>query len=146
MLRRVFIAGMMGAGLTASANVSAQALFRTVVEVNSNDPQQMLRALNIVLETGRYHVAYRESAEIRVIAVGDGLAMLREDISPVRDRVASVSRSLPFVSWYTAVEDVAAVTTATGAAPPLIKGVVMVQEGAAEAERLQADGWSLLRP
>lgn len=146
MLRRVFIAGMLGAGLTTAATVSAQALFRTVVEVNSDDPEQMLRALNIVLETGRYHLAYRESAEIRVIAVGEGLAMLRDDISPVRDRVASVSRSLPFVSWYTAVEDVAAVTTATGAAPPLIKGVVMVQEGAGEAERLQADGWSLIRP
>lgn len=146
MLRRGFLTGMVSVGLTAATVARSQALFRTVVEVDSGDPDQMFRALNIVLETGRYHVAYRESAEIRVIAVGDGLTMLRSDTSPVAERVAFVARSLPMVSWYAAAEDVAAATAATGAPPPLMEGVTIVPRGASEAERLQAEGWSLIKP
>lgn len=146
MHRRGFVTGLAGLGLATAAKVRAQALFRTAVEVDSGDPQQMQRALNIVMEAGRYHVAHRESAEIRVIAIGDGLAMLRADISPVLDRVTFISRSLPIVSWYAAAEDVAAITAAEGAAPLLVEGVVIVQNGASEAESLQSDGWSLIRP
>ncbi len=146
MQRRGFLTGLAGLGATAPFTVSAQAVFRTVVEVDSADPEQMLSALSIVQETGRYHVAHRENAEIRVIAVGEGLAMLRTDISPVADRVLFVSRSLPIVSWYVAAEDVAAIAAATGTPPPLMPEAKLVERGAAEAVRLQADGWSLIRP
>ncbi len=117
-----------------------------MVEVDSADPAQMLNALSIVQETGRYHIAHRESAEIRVIAVGEGVAMLRADISPVADRVLFVSRSLPIVNWYASAEDVAAITAATGTPPPLFPEVKLVERGTAEAARLQADGWSLIKP
>lgn len=146
MLRRGFLMGMAGLAIAAPLGVRAQALFRTVVEVSSADPDVMIRALNIVLETGRYHIAYRESAEIRVIAVGEGMAMLRADISPVADRVRFVSRSIPLASWYVASEDIAAVAAETGTLPPLIDGVTAIESGANEADRLQADGWSLIRP
>lgn len=146
MQRRGFLTGLAGFGVAAPFMASAQAVFRTVVEVDSADPDQMLSALNIVQETGRYHVAHRESAEIRVIVVGEGVAMLRTDISPVADRVLFVSRSLPIVYWYASAEDVAAITAATGAPPPLFPVVKLIERGAAEAARLQADGWSLIKP
>ncbi len=146
MLRRGFFAILVGLGMMAPVGASAQALFRTVVEVNSGDPAQMERALNMVLEMGRYHIAYKESAEIRVIAVGEGMTMLRTDTSPVLKRLTSVARSLPIVRWYTGLEDVAEATAAEGAPPPLYPGVAMVQGGRGEAARLEAEGWSLIRP
>lgn len=154
MFRREFLTGLAGFGVTVPSIVlstvpsvvSAQAVFRTVVEVDSADPGQMLSALNIVQETGRYHVAHRESAEIRVIAVGEGVAMVRADTSPVVDRISFIMRSLPIVSWYASAEDVAALAAVTGTPPPLIPEVMLVENGAAEAARLQADGWSLIRP
>lgn len=146
MRRRGFLAGLAGLGVAAPFGVSAQALFRTVVEVDSADPGQMLSALNVVQETGRYHVAHRESAEIKVIAVGEGVAMLRADTSPVADRVSFIMRSLPIVSWYVSAEDVAAITAATGSPPPLIPEVMLIQQGGAEVARLQAEGWSLIQP
>ncbi|MDG1973130.1 MAG: hypothetical protein P8I56_19495 [Paracoccaceae bacterium] len=100
MVRRGFLTSLIGLGLTISVGAKAQALFRTVVKVDSGDPEQMRRALSLVQEAGRYHVVHKESAEIRVVAVGEGLAMLRADISPVADRVIFISRSLPIVSWY----------------------------------------------
>lgn len=146
MVRRGFLTSLIGLGLMISVGAKAQALFRTVVKVDSGDPEQMRRALSIVQEAGRYHVVHKESAEIRVVAVGEGLAMLRADISPVADRVIFISRSLPIVSWYVAAEDVAAATAASNAAPPLINGVVTMENGRVEAERLQVQGWSLITP
>ncbi len=146
MFRREFLTGLAGLSVTAPFAASAQADFRTVVEVDSADPAQMLSALSIVQEAGRYHVAHHESAEIRVIAVGEGVAMLRTDISPVSERITFIMRSLPIVSWYASAEDVAAVAASTGAPPSLMPGVTLVDRGAAEAERLQAEGWSLIRP
>ena len=146
MVRRGFVAAIISLGMMAPVGASAQALYRTVVEVDSGDPGQMERALNMVLEMGRYHIVYKESAEIRVIAVGEGMAMLRTDISPVLQRLTFVARSLPIVRWYTGLEDVAAATAAEGAPPPLYPGVAMVQRGREEAARLEAEGWSLIRP
>ena len=145
MLRREFLTGLTGLALAAPTSVQAQALFRTVIEVSSGDPDVMVRALNIVLETGRYHIAYRESAEIRVIAVGEGMTMLRADTSPVLDRVTFVSRSIPLASWHVASEDVAAAAASAGTLPPLIAGVTAIENGAAEANRLQTEGWSLIK-
>lgn len=146
MRRRGFLAGLAALGVTAPFEVTGQALFRTVVEVDSADPDRMLSALSIVQEAGRYHVAHRESAEIRVLAVGPGVAMLRTDVSPVADRILFITRSLPIVSWYASAEDVVAIAAATGTPPPLMPQVALVHEGASEAARLQADGWSLIKP
>lgn len=146
MRRRKFVAGIIGLGIAAPCLVSAQALFRTVVQVDSSDPDLMQSALNIVQEAGRYHVAHRENAEIRVIAVGDGLTMLRADISPLPDRVSFITRSLPIVSWYASAQDISAITAEMGAPPPLLPDVMVVERGRDEVIRLRDDGWSVINP
>ena len=100
----------------------------------------------MVKELGRYHIAYRESAVIRVIAVGDGIEMLRADRSPVLSRLRLAARSVPIIEWYASELDLNAVAAQEGARPPLEPFVQTVANGRAETQRLVSDGWSYLDP
>ena len=68
MVRRGFLTSLIGLGLTTSVGAKAQALFRTVVKVDSGDPEQMRRALSIVQEAGRYHVVHKEIRRKRMMS------------------------------------------------------------------------------
>jgi hypothetical protein len=76
-------------------NTAAQSQpHRLAVQVNVNDPATMNLALNNVSNAARHYSELGEKVEIEVVAFGPGLDMLRDDTSPVKTRIKSMSESI----------------------------------------------------
>ena len=89
---RRFIQGL---GIAAFAALSfAQAGFaadgkvhRIAIQVDQNDPAIMNLALNNVTNIIEYYRNKGEDVDVDLVTYGPGLNMLREDTSPVKDRI-----------------------------------------------------------
>src|SRR5262245_39770578 len=67
-----------------------QGAHRLILQVNTNDPAAMNLALNNAANVDQYYSDRGEPVEIEIIAFGPGLHMLRDDTSPVKDRIKSM--------------------------------------------------------
>ena len=66
---------------------------RVAIQVDQNDPALMNLALNNVSNLMEYYHSKGEQVQIEVVAYGPGLHMLREDKSPVKDRLKHLRRA-----------------------------------------------------
>jgi intracellular sulfur oxidation DsrE/DsrF family protein len=69
------------------------------VQVNVNDPAVMNLALNNVSNVDQHYHDIGEKVEIEVVAFGPGLHMLRDDTSPVKARIKSMSETMPHLAF-----------------------------------------------
>ena len=72
---------------------------RLVLQVNSNDPAMMNLALNNATNVEQYYKDLGEKVEIEIVTFGAGLHMLRDDTSPVKDRIKSIAEKMPSISF-----------------------------------------------
>ena len=68
-----------------------------LVQVDQNDLATMNLALNNVINTIEYYRAKGEEVNVDVVTYGPGLQMLRDDTSPVKDRIKTL-KELAFPS------------------------------------------------
>jgi intracellular sulfur oxidation DsrE/DsrF family protein len=66
---------------------------RIAIQVSENDPERMNLALANSENAIKYHTGKGESIEVEVVAYGPGLNMLRDDTSPVKDRIKALKAS-----------------------------------------------------
>src|SRR5215468_561814 len=64
---------------------------RIVIQVSQNDPAVMNMALNNAENLAKYYNEKGEKYEIEFVAYGAGLAMVRSDTSPVKDRLMAIA-------------------------------------------------------
>src|SRR5690348_18281805 len=64
---------------------------RVAIQVNQNDPAVMNLALNNAKNIIEHYRAKHEDAEVEIVAYGPGLHMLRDDTSPVKDRIKQMA-------------------------------------------------------
>jgi len=85
-----------------SGSVAADAKsHRVSIQVDQNDPQVMNLALNNATNIVEYYRGKNEDVDVDIVTYGPGLHMLRDDTSPVKDRIkasqgAGVSRKIQF--------------------------------------------------
>jgi uncharacterized protein len=70
-----------------------------VLQVNVNDPAMMNLALNNATNVAQYYKDLGEAAKIEVVTFGPGLHMLRDDTSPVKARIKTITESNPTISF-----------------------------------------------
>ena len=75
---------------TAPAAASKKA-HRLVLQVNSNEPATMTLALNNATNVEQHYKERGEKIEIEIVTFGPGLHMLRDDTSPVKDRIKAIA-------------------------------------------------------
>ena len=75
---------------TAPAAASKKA-HRLVLQVNSNEPATMNLALNNATNVEQHYKQRGEKIEIEIVTFGPGLHMLRDDTSPVKDRIKAIA-------------------------------------------------------
>ena len=68
---------------------------RLALQVSDNDPATLNKVLNVAGNFARMQSEKGNIFEIEIVAFNAGLHMLREDTSPVLDRVKSFSASIP---------------------------------------------------
>jgi intracellular sulfur oxidation DsrE/DsrF family protein len=118
---------------------------RLVLQVNTNDPAMMTLALNNATNVEQYYKNLGEKVEIEVVTFGPGLHMLRDDTSPVKDRIKAIdkSRSISFKACGNTQDNM---HKAEHKDIPLVAEATLVKSGVVRVMELQEEGWTYVRP
>jgi intracellular sulfur oxidation DsrE/DsrF family protein len=122
---------------------------RIVVQVDQNDPAVMNLVLNNVENMIAYYNGKGEPAKIEVVAYGPGLTMLRDDKSPVKERLMRMSRdgSFPSNLQFSACHNtMMGMEKKEGHPIPIMSAAKVVPSGVVRLTELQEEGWTYLRP
>jgi intracellular sulfur oxidation DsrE/DsrF family protein len=150
---RRFIQGL---GIAAFAALSfAQAGFaadgkvhRIAIQVDQNDPAIMNLALNNVTNIIEYYRNKGEDVDVDLVTYGPGLNMLREDTSPVKDRIKHLKDfAFPGKIQFSACNNTKqGMEKKEGHAISILPEATIVPSGVVRLMELQEQGWSYVRP
>ncbi len=121
---------------------------RVSIHVGGGSTSEMNVALSNILNIAEYYAARSQPVAIELVANGPGYAMLRDDVSPVKARIAEVHKKLPAVVFSACQNSRAAVAKMEG---KTIDQIVQVPEatdvpaGVVRLSELQEQGWSYVR-
>jgi intracellular sulfur oxidation DsrE/DsrF family protein len=120
---------------------------KIVVQINEDDAKSMNLALNNVQNILTYYKENGQEVKIEVVAFGPGLHMLRQDTSPVKDRIATVSSANPQVQFSACTNTLNNMTKQEGGnKPSIVSEARMVAAGVVRIIELQKQGYVYLRP
>jgi intracellular sulfur oxidation DsrE/DsrF family protein len=136
--------------MNANAKVTTAAIrtqpHRLVVQVNVNDPATMNLALNNVSNAAQHYSEIGQKVGIEVVVFGPGLHMLRDDTSPVKARIKSMSETMPQLTFSACGNTRENMAKAEAKDIPLIPQAKVTKSGVVRLMELQERGWSYLRP
>jgi len=143
------LAGL-AAGLFAAGGARAQVAkpHRIVIQVDQNDADVMNLALNNARNLLDYYRAKNEDIDIEIVAYGPGLHMLREDTSPVKDRIKQLSEvSFPSKIVFSACNNTKqGMEKREGHPITIIPQAGLVPAGVVRIIELQEQGYSYVKP
>ena len=129
-----------------AVGLSAKQAHRLVLQVNSNEPEVMTLALNNALNVERYYTGNGERVEIEIVAFGPGLHMLRDDTSPVKDRIKAISEKTSSIAFQACGNTLENMAKAENKSIRVIAQASVVKSGVVRITELQEQGWSYVRP
>jgi len=121
---------------------------RIAIQIDQNDPALMNLLLNNVSNVAEYYNSKGGQVQIEVVAYGPGLNMLREDKSPVKDRIKRINEaSFPSTVNFTACgKTMEAMEKQEGHPIMIVPEASVVPAGVVRLSELQEQGWSYIRP
>ncbi len=125
---------------------NAAAVKRVAIHVDENDPARMNMALNNAANIFKHYDELGEAVEVRLVANGPGLHMLRTDTSPVKDRIAAMSLEHESLSFAACGNTHRMMSKRADGEVSLVSEAEMIASGVVELIELQGDGWAYIRP
>ncbi len=121
---------------------------RVAIQVDQNDPAVMNMALNNAKNVLEHYREKHEDAEVEIVAYGPGLHMLRDDTSPVKDRIKQMTEvSYPAKIKFSACNNTKqGMEKREGHPITIIPQATVVPAGVVRLMELQEQGWSYVRP
>jgi uncharacterized protein len=121
---------------------------RVAIQVDQNDPQVMNLALNNATNVIEHYRAKNEAVDVDIVTYGPGLHMLRDDTSPVKDRLKRLKElAFPGKVQFSACNNTKqGMEKAEGKAVPIVSDASIVPSGVVHLMELQEQGWSYVRP
>ena len=129
-----------------AVGLSAKQPHRLVLQVNSNEAEVMTLALNNASNVERYYTGLGEKVEIEIVAFGPGLHMLRDDTSPVKDRIKAISEKTSSISFEACGNTMDNMAKAENKPIRLVSQSSVVKSGVVRVMERQEQGWSYVRP
>ena len=127
----------------AFAGQAGDGVNRLALQVSDNDPATLNKVLNVAANFARMQSEKGNMFEIEIVAFNAGLHMLREDTSPVLDRVKNFSASIPDRACQNTINGM---TKKEGKAPQLVESAVVVPGGVGRLMKLDDSGYFVIRP
>ncbi len=124
----------------------AKKAHRLVLQVNTNEPAMMNLALNNATNVEQYYKGLGEKVEIEVVTFGPGLHMLRDDTSPVKDRIKAIADKTSSISFKACGNTQENMHKAENKEIPLVSQATLVKSGVVWVMELQEQGWTYVRP
>ena len=119
---------------------------RLILQVNTNEPAVMNLALNNAANAEQHYKSIGEKVQIEIVTFGPGLNMLRDDTSPVKERIKSLAETSRSISFAACDNTRANMSRAEQKEIPLISQATIVSSGVVRVMELQEQGWSYVRP
>jgi intracellular sulfur oxidation DsrE/DsrF family protein len=119
---------------------------RLILQVNTNEPAVMNLALSNAANAEQHYKSIGEKVQIEIVTFGPGLNMLRDDTSPVKERIKSLAETSRSISFAACDNTRANMSRAEQKEIPLISQATVVSSGVVRVMELQEQGWSYVRP
>ena len=121
---------------------------RVVIQVDQNDPAVMNLALNNATNVIDYYRAKGQDVHVDLVTYGPGLHMLRDDTSPVKDRIKQLKDyAFPSTVQFSACNNTKEnMEKKEGKPVNIVSEAVLVPSGVVHLMELQEKGWSYVRP
>jgi len=119
-----------------------------LIQVDQNDPALMNLALNNATNVLEYYRAKNEEVDVDIVTYGPGLNMLREDTSPVQERI-KLFKDLAFpgkIQFSACNVTRQGMEKREGHPIPILSEATIVPSGVVHLMELQEVGWSYVRP
>ncbi len=143
-----FIACAMALVTANGASAESAKPHRIVIQVDQNNPDVMNLALNNARNVLDYYRDKHEDVDVEVVAYGPGLHMLREDTSPVKDRIKELAEvSFPSNIIFSACNNTKqGMEKHEGHPITIIPQARIVPAGVVRIMELEEQGYSYVRP
>ena len=118
------------------------------IHVDQNDPVVMNLALNNATNIMESYKSKGETVEVALVTYGPGLHMLRDDTSPVKDRLKQIKdASFPSKVTFAACGNTKeGMEKREGKSITIVPEAEIVPSGAVTLIELQETGWTYLKP
>ena len=145
---RLALAALLLTPLASVSLAADQKPHRVAIQVDQNDPQVMNLALNNATNVIEYYRAKNEDVDVDIVTWGPGLHMLRDDTSPVKDRLKRLKElAFPGKIQFSACNNTKqGMEKAEGHAISIVPDATIVPSGVVQLIELQEQGWSYIRP
>jgi intracellular sulfur oxidation DsrE/DsrF family protein len=131
---------------TAAVTVVDKKPHRLILQVNSNEPAMMNLALNNATNVAQYYKDLGENVAIDIVTFGPGLHMLRDDTSPVKARIKTISENNPSISFEACANTRDNMSRVENKEIPLMSEAKVVKSGVVRVMELQEQGWTYVKP
>ena len=129
---------------STSPVISPKRIHHVVIQIDSDDVAIMALAMNNADNLRKFYESKGEKIEIEFVAFGNGLAMMRTDRSPVRERLAAMSQQ--GVKFSGCGNTLSNQSKSENRALTLLPEAHLVPTGVARITELEEAGWTYLRP
>jgi intracellular sulfur oxidation DsrE/DsrF family protein len=144
---KLWAAGLMavpfGIGKAAAAEAKTH---KVALHVDQNDPEVMKLALNNARNAHDLYKARGEPVTIEIVTYSQGLHMLRDDTSPVKDEIRELRRLIPQVAFAACNNTKTGMEKREGKPVPIIAEATVVPAGVVRLVELQEQGYAYIKP
>jgi uncharacterized protein len=130
----------------AARNASSKATHKLAIQVDENNPQTMNLALNNARNVVDYYRGKGENLAIEIVTFGPGLHMLRDDTSPVKQRIAAMALEAPSITFIACANTQANMSKQENKPITLISEAKLMPSGVVRLMELQGKGYAYIRP
>ena len=119
---------------------------KLAIHVDQNDPAVMRLALGNSRNAHELYAAMAENIAIEIVCYSQGLHMLRDDTSPVKDEIRQTRQKVPQLAFGACNNTKRAMERTEGKTIPIIQEAVVVPAGIVRLVELQEQGYQYAKP
>jgi uncharacterized protein len=119
---------------------------KLAIHVDQNDPAVMRLALGNARNTQELYASMGDDVAIEIVCYSQGLHMLRDDTSPVKEDIRSTRTKVPQLAFSACNNTKRAMEKTEGKTIPLIEEAVVVPAGVVRLIDLQEQGFKYIKP
>ena len=145
---RASIAALAAAPLFGRKAVAAveKKQHKLVLHVDQNDAAVMRLALGNSRNAYDLYTSWGEDVAIEIVCYSQGLHMLRDDTSPVKDEIRQTRAKVPQIAFGACNNTKKAMEKTEGKTIPIIQEAVVVPAGIVRLVELQEQGYKYAKP
>ena len=149
--RSIFRAGLAAMAIAPLFGRKAAAtpdkkLHKLTIHVDQNDPAVMRLALGNARNTHELYTSIGDGVAIEIVCYSQGLHMLRDDTSPVKQDIRSSRAKVPQLAFSACNNTKRAMEKTESKTIPIIEEAVVVPAGVVRLVELQEQGFKYIKP